>query len=129
MQSFIIHLIFFDMQTMKNTVSLTGHLGSDVQLYTLSTGRKVAKVRLATNEFYTDKSGERAKHTEWHNIIGWGTLAEQMEKQLAKGTKVMIEGKLVHRSYQDKNGKTRYLSEIIVGSFVNAKQGGEPVTE
>ena len=114
---------------MKNSVSLMGYLGSDIQLYTLSTGRKVAKVRLATNEYYTDKSGERSKHTEWHNLTGWGTVAEQMEKQLTKGTKVIIDGKLVHRSYQDKNGKTRYLSEIIVASFLTPQPGAEPAAQ
>ena len=114
------------MQTMKNSVSLMGYLGSDVQTYTLSTGRKVAKVRLATNEYAKDKNGERTQRTEWHNLTGWGPVAERMEKQLSKGTQVVIEGKLVHRSYEDKNGNTRYLSEIIVGSFVAPKNSNAP---
>ncbi len=103
---------------MKNSVSLIGHLGSDVQTHTLSTGRKVARVSLATNEFYKDKSGERIQHTEWHNLTAWGNVAERMEQQLTKGTQVVIEGKLVHRSYEGKDGNTRYLSEIIVKGFV-----------
>jgi len=103
---------------MKNSVTLIGYLGSDVQCFTLSTGRRVARVSLATNEYYKDKAGERAQHTEWHNLTGWGSVAERMERQLAKGAQVVIEGKLVHRSYEDKNGNTRYMSEIIVGSFV-----------
>jgi single-strand DNA-binding protein len=110
------------MQTMKNSVSLMGYLGSDVQCLTLSTGRKVARARLATNEYFKTKSGERSQHTEWHNLTAWGALAERMEKQLAKGTQVVVEGKLVHRSYEDRNGNTRYQSEIVVSSFLTPKK-------
>ena len=112
------------MQTMKNSVMLMGYLGSDVQIFTLNTGRKLAKVSLATNEFFKTKNGELSKHTEWHNLAGWGPVAERMEKQLAKGTQVIVEGKLTHRSYEDKNGNTRYQSEIIVSSFVAPKGSG-----
>ena len=110
---------------MKNSVSLMGYLGSDVQLFTLSTGRKVAKTRLATNEYFKTKSGERSQHTEWHNLTAWGPLAERMEKQLAKGVQVVIEGKLVHRSYEDKSGNTRYQSEIVVSSFLTPKSSND----
>jgi single-strand DNA-binding protein len=110
------------MQTMKNSVSLMGYLGSDVQSFTLNTGRKVAKARLATNEYYKDKNGQRAQHTEWHNLTGWGPVADRMEKQLSKGMQVVVEGKLVHRSYEDKNGNTRYMSEIVVSSFLTTKE-------
>lgn len=110
------------MQTMKNSVTLMGYLGSDVQMTTLSTGRKVARLSLATNEYYKTKSGERASHTEWHRLTAWGALAERMEKQLNKGTQVIVEGKLVHRSYQDKEGLTRYQSEIVVSSFLTPKK-------
>jgi single-strand DNA-binding protein len=106
------------MTTMKNSVSLIGYLGSDVQCLALSTGRKVARVSLATNEYYRDKTGERTKRTEWHNLAAWGSVAERMERDLVKGMRIVIDGKLVHRSYSDKNGKKRYLSEIIVASFL-----------
>jgi single-strand DNA-binding protein len=105
------------MTTMKNSVSLIGHLGTAVQTFTLSTGRKVARVSLATNEFYKNKAGELVKRTEWHKLSAWGPVAEYMEK-LEKGMRVVIDGKLVHRSYSDKDGHQRYLSEIIVGSFI-----------
>lgn len=96
-----------------------GYLGSDVQLHTLSTGRKVGRVRLATNEYYTDKAGERQQHTEWHNLTGWGGVAEHMERiGLTKGMQVFIEGKLAHRAYDDKNGNKRYLSEIVISEIV-----------
>jgi single-strand DNA-binding protein len=106
---------------MKNSVSLLGHLGSDVQVFTLNTGKKVAKVSLATNEYFKNKAGERDQHTEWHNLTAWGSLAEKMEKYLTKGAQVIVEGKLVHRSYEDKNGNTRYSSEIVVSGFLAPK--------
>lgn len=105
------------MQTMKNSVQLVGRPGTDVECTTLSTGRKVAKVRLATNEYYKDKNGERVQHTEWHNLTGWGPVAELMERLLVKGQTVVIEGKMTHRSYEDKSGNTRYFSEIVVRSI------------
>jgi len=107
------------MTTMKNTVSLIGYLGSDVQCFTLSTGRKVARVSLATNTFYNDNNGERVKRTEWHNLTGWGSVAERMEEKLSKGSYIVLEGKLVHRSYTDKDGNKRYLSEIVVTQFLS----------
>jgi len=118
------------MQTMKNSVSLMGYLGTDVQSFTLSTGRKLARVSLATNEYFTSKSGERSQNTQWHNLTGWGSVAERMEQQLTKGALVIVEGRLVHRSYEDKNGNTRYLSEIVVGTFLAPKGSPtEPTTE
>jgi single-strand DNA-binding protein len=117
------------MKSMKNSVSLIGFLGSDVQCHTLSSGRKVARVSLATNEFYTDKSGQRVQQTEWHNLTAWGKLADRMEEQLEKGAMVIIEGKLVHRSYDDRNGNKRYLSEILVSGFLQPKPAKADQTE
>jgi len=94
-----------------------GNLGSDVQLTTLSTGRKVARVSVATSDYRKDKDGNVQKQTQWHNLVGWGSRAESMTQYLTKGMYVLIQGKLVHRSYEDKNGVTRYLSEIVVNNF------------
>lgn len=107
------------MQTMKNSVTLIGFLGTDIQCHTLSSGRKVAHVSLATNEYYTDKNGQRVQQTEWHNLTAWGSMAERMERQLAKGSMVIIEGKLTHHSYENLNGEKRQRSEIIVSSFMH----------
>lgn len=107
------------MKTMKNTVSLMGYLGSDIQFHTTKSGRKVAHVRLATNEYYKDKAGERAERTDWHNIKGWGPIAERMERlKLGKGSQVFIEGKLTHRTYEDKDGVKRYVSEVVIAEIV-----------
>jgi len=110
------------MQEMRNHVTLIGNLGSDVQVTELSTGAKVARVSIATNEFGKNKEGERVQSTQWHNLVGWGPKADHMARFLAKGSYVIIHGKLVHRSYEDRNGNTRYLSEVVVNHFEAPKK-------
>ena len=105
------------MQQMKNNVTLMGNLGSDIQLTTLDTGKKIARVSIATNDYRRDKEGEIQQFTQWHNLVGWDRCAESMEEYLSKGMYVLISGKLVHRSYEDKDGNTRYLSEVVVDTF------------
>ncbi|MDX1476242.1 MAG: single-stranded DNA-binding protein [Saprospiraceae bacterium] len=105
------------MREMKNSVTLMGNLGSDVQLTTLSSGTKVARVAVATNEYRRDQEGNVQRHTQWHNLVGWGSRAESMAEYLTKGMYVLIQGKLTHRSYEDKEGNTRYLSEVVVNNF------------
>lgn len=105
------------MQQMQNRVTLIGHLGSDLELKTLDSGRKVAKGRLATNDYRKLPNGEYEQNTQWHNIVVWGKQAESMCKRLSKGSYVVIYGRLVHRSYEDSEGKTRYITEIVVRDF------------
>ena len=105
------------MQQMQNRVTLVGNLGTDVQITSLSTGKKVAHATMATNEYYRNKEGERVSTTQWHRIVGWGPKAESMEKYLAKGAFVIIYGRLTHRSYEDNDGNTKYISEVLVNSF------------
>ena len=105
------------MQQMQNRVTLVGNLGSDVQITTLSSGNKIARASLATNEYYRDKEGNSATNTQWHNIVGWGARAESMEKFLGKGSHVIIHGRLIHRSYEDNEGNTKYIAEVLVTNF------------
>jgi single-strand DNA-binding protein len=105
------------MQGMKNSVTLMGNLGAEVQVTTLSTGRKVARASLATHAYRYKKNGERIQETQWHNIVGWGRQAEHMAQKMTCGELVLVHGKLIQRSYQDKSGQTRYITEVIVGSF------------
>lgn len=105
------------MQQMQNSVTLIGNLGSDIQVTTVKSGKKVARTSIATNEFYRDKDGNSVKSTQWHRLVAWGPKAESMEKYLAKGSHLIIHGRLVHRTYEDKDGSTRYVSEVIVNSF------------
>ena len=100
------------MNTLRNKVQLIGNLGNDPEIIALESGKKLAKFSIATNESYKNAQGEVVKNTEWHNVIAWGKTAEIIEKYLAKGSEVAVEGKLTTRSYEDKEGVKRYVTEI-----------------
>ncbi|RIV46483.1 single-stranded DNA-binding protein [Flagellimonas pelagia] len=100
------------MNSLKNKVQLIGNLGNDPEMVTLDNGSKLAKFSLATNETYKNAEGEKVTDTQWHNIVAWGKIAEIAENYLAKGKEVMIEGKLMSRAYETKEGEKRYITEI-----------------
>lgn len=95
-----------------NKVILIGNLGADPEVRSLESGVKVATINIATSESFKDRSGERQTHTEWHRIVLWRGLAEVAENYLKKGSQVYIEGRLRTRSYEDQEGKTRYVTEV-----------------
>src|SRR5690606_2951852 len=97
-----------------NKVILVGNLGKDPEVRHLENGRAVANFSLATSEVYKNKSGERVTTTEWHNIVMWTPLAEIAEKYLKKGNQIYVEGKLQTRSYDDKDGNRKYITEVVV---------------
>lgn len=96
-----------------NKVILVGNLGKDPEVRHLENGASVANFPLATTESYKDKNGNRQEQTEWHNIVLWRGLAQIAEQYLKKGSQVYIEGKIRSRSWQDKEGNTRYTTEIV----------------
>lgn len=97
-----------------NKVILIGNLGKDPEIRRLENGAVVANFSIATSEVFTDKAtGERRETTDWHNIVAWRGLAEVIEKYIKKGTKIYVEGKLKTRSWQDKEGNTRYTTEVL----------------
>lgn len=97
-----------------NKVILIGNLGKDPEIRRLENGTVVASFPIATSETYTDKStNERREITDWHNVVVWRGLAEVVEKYVRKGSKLYVEGKLKSRSYQDKEGNTRYVTEVV----------------
>jgi len=100
------------MNSLKNKVQLIGNLGNDPEIITMENGNKLAKFSIATNESYKNSEGEKVTDTQWHNIVAWGKMAEIAENYLAKGKEVMIEGKLMSRSYETKDGEKRYITEI-----------------
>ena len=106
------------MNALRNKVQLTGNLGMNPEVKRLDGGSHLAKFTLATNESYVNKAGERVDNTEWHNIVAWGKTAELMGELLAKGKEVMIEGKLTSRSYEDKDGNKRYITEVVANEFL-----------
>jgi single-strand DNA-binding protein len=97
-----------------NKVILIGNLGKDPEIRRLENGAIVASFSIATSESFTDKnSGEKKEITDWHDIVLWRGLAEIAEKYIRKGTKIYVEGKLKKRSWQDKEGNTKYNTEVI----------------
>jgi single-strand DNA-binding protein len=101
-----------------NKVILIGNLGKDPEMRHLEGGVARVNFSLATTETFKDKSGNRIDQTEWHNIVLWRSLAESAEKLLRKGTQVYLEGKLQTRSWQDKEGNKRQITEVIGESFL-----------
>ena len=109
-----------------NKVILIGNLGKDPEVRHLENGTAVASFPIATSESYKDRnSGERITNTDWHNIVVWRGLAEVAEKYLHKGDKVFIEGKLKTRSWQDKEGATRYTTEVVADNMTMLGKQGE----
>lgn len=96
-----------------NKVILVGNVGKDPETRYLEGGSAVSKFSMATSEVYRNKDGERVTTTEWHNIVLWRGLAEVAEKYVKKGSQLYIEGRIKTRSYTDKDGNTRYITEIV----------------
>tara|TARA_R110000868_G_scaffold204328_2_gene452393 strand:- start:12579 stop:13007 length:429 start_codon:yes stop_codon:yes gene_type:complete len=97
-----------------NKVMLIGHLGKDPELRNTGSGTAVCNFTLATDESYQDKDGNKVDKTEWHNLVVWARLAEVCGEYLKKGSKAYFEGALQTRSYEDKDGVTKYVTEIKV---------------
>lgn len=95
-----------------NKVILVGNLGADPDQKVTSTGQTVTELRVATTEQWNDKQGVKQERTEWHRVIAWGKLAENCGKYLAKGRQVYVEGAIHTRTFVDKDGNTRYITEI-----------------
>ncbi len=102
------------MTTLKNSVRLTGFLGNNPEMKTFNENRSMARVSLATNERYRNGQGEWVTDTQWHHLVFWGRQAAFAQKALTKGSEIAIEGKLVNRQYVDKEGTTRYVTEVNV---------------
>ena len=96
-----------------NKAILLGNLGKDPEIRRLDDGRAVANFSIATSVSYKNKAGEKVTNTEWHNIVLWSPLAEIAENYLKKGSQVYIEGKISNRSYEDKEGVKKYISEVV----------------
>ena len=103
---------------MKNRVQLIGRVGQDPEVKTLEGGKKLATVSIATNDVYYKENGDKVEQTEWHRVSAWGKTAEIIEKYVVKGKEIAVEGKLTHRSYDDKNGEKRYVTEIIANEVL-----------
>lgn len=106
------------MSTLRNKVQLIGNLGNDPEIITLDSGKKLAKFNIATNETYKNAQGEKVTDTQWHNVVAWGKTAEIIETYVTKGKEVAVEGKLTSRSYEDKEGQKRYITEVVCNEIL-----------
>jgi single-strand DNA-binding protein len=106
------------MYALRNKVQLIGNLGGKPEVKETENGKRLAQFNIATNETYRNAKGEKVTETQWHRVIAWGKIAEIAERFLDKGKEVAIEGKLVNRSYTDKEGNKRYITEVQVNELL-----------
>ncbi len=106
------------MYALKNKVQLIGNLGNAPEIKTTESGKKLARFSMATNESYRNAKGEKITETQWHNLVAWGKVADIAEKFLIKGSEIAIEGKLMNRSYTDKAGVKKYITEVQVAEVL-----------
>ena len=121
------------MNNLRNKVQLIGNLGKDPEVRQLDSGKTVASFSMATTSRYRNQSGDLISDTQWHNIVAWGKKAELVQQYLSKGKEVAVEGKLLHRSYDDKNGDKKCITVIVMEVILmlgnkakcNGKEGEE----
>jgi single-strand DNA-binding protein len=109
-----------------NKAIILGRLGKDPELRRTPSGQAVVELRVATDESWTDQQGQKQERTEWHSIVVWGRQAENCERYLTKGREVFAEGRIQTREYTDKDGNTRYRTEIVADrvQFVGGRGEG-----
>jgi single-strand DNA-binding protein len=101
-----------------NKVMLIGNVGRDPEVKFTPSGVKVAQVRMATSESWKDKDGVMKERTDWHTIIAWRGLADIVEQMVHRGTRLYVEGKIQSRSFEDREGNKRYITEIIADNLL-----------
>lgn len=104
--------------SIRNSVTLIGRTGGEVEIINFEKGGMKASVSLATNDFYTNANGEKVEETQWHSLVAFGKTAEIMQKYVTKGKEIAVEGKIVYRSYDGNDGQKRYITEIRVNELV-----------
>ena len=106
------------MKNLRNRVQLIGNVGKEPQVRSFESGKTLASFSMATTETYLDQNGKRVNDTQWHQIIAWGKTANFIKSYLDKGNRIAVDGKLVHRSYNDKEGATKYITEVVVNEIM-----------
>jgi len=109
------------MNTLRNRVQLIGNLGNDPEIKNFDGNKTLAKFSMATSEYYKKENGEKVTETQWHNVVAWNGTAKIVEKLLKKGNEVAIEGKLVTRSWDDKDGNKKYITEVVANEILLLK--------
>lgn len=103
----------------QNKVQLIGYVGNEPTLFTAVNGSKKLTLRVATDQYFKKENGEPFKKTTWHDIVAWEKTAEIAAVDFSKGSHILVEGKINYRTYEDKNGHTRYVTEIKASTFMN----------
>lgn len=106
------------METTMNKVELTGYVGKNPEIKTLTNGKTMVSLSVATSESYKNQNGEWISNTTWHNVVMWKDLDASAKEQVKKGSLVAVSGKLSNRKYTDKSGQNRYITEVIAQSIV-----------
>jgi len=106
------------MSSLKNRAILIGRLGRDPETKTIESGKKVTHFTLATDDSYKNAEGQKVSEATWHNITAWNGLADVADRFLKKGREVAVEGRIVYRSYEDKKGVMKYITEIVLDDLV-----------
>jgi len=109
-----------------NKATLIGHVGKDAEVRYTGAGMPVATFTIATNETWKDRnSGQTQERTDWHNVVVWNRLAEICGEYVKKGTRIYVEGRIQNRTYDDKDGNKRYISEIVANDIILLDRSGE----
>jgi len=113
--------------SMKNKVQLIGNLGGDPELKQVGNGQCLLRLSLATNERFKGADGEWKEDTQWHPIVAWGQRAERLATLVRKGTGLLVEGRLTHRTYETKEGEKRSITEVVMSDFqlIGPKTAGQ----
>ncbi len=106
------------MSTIKNHVQLIGNVGQEPTITNLESGKKVARLSLATNENYKNANGEKQTDTNWHTVVAWGKTADIIEKYADKGKEIGVVGKLKTRTYTTNDGNQRYVTEVVADEIL-----------
>ena len=106
------------MTAIRNQVQLIGNLGKKPEMKDLGNGKQLVTFSLATSDYYLDNKGERKQQTQWHNCVAWGKTAQIIDKYLDKGSEIALNGRLVYRQYEDKEGNKRYITEVVANEIL-----------
>lgn len=106
------------MNALRNKVQLIGRLGKDAEVVTFDDGKVKARFPVATNEVFKNHEGDKVERTQWHDVVTWGGLAEVAAQYLKKGAEVAVEGRLTYRTYEDGQGHTRYVTEVVANEML-----------
>lgn len=117
------------MNALRNKVSLIGRLGGDPEMVTFESGKAITRFSMATHQKYKQKNGEWGEDIQWHNVSAWGILGKRMKETLEKGKKIIVEGRLIHQTYENKKGERKNRTVIEANEFMlftPNRETGEP---